>query len=440
VRKVLGDIDNTTIMHEISHEFGCDFEQAQQYYDKYIQSVEAMLAIEAWDGALFQSMIDNDSELSRRMLTSVEEHWKTKNSEAISKFDQLWHDIESLKTVLIKQREEIFQNEKSINDLKNLELSIRGNIKVRLDEARSDMGALISDYSWLLQTNKDANYIRQPFLVEPTTMHENQNEETETLELAKYNLISNLSEAGVISDELSTELAQFLITAYCNRVNLLIAGVGGLDITMALSAAICCAEPIILNPSYSVLQQDVYDSIAGCDAQILVIPNALETESFDRMVSITEQFPKKMFIFLTPFSQSLAMEPRGLYQYMLPLFTDIYISGVANRDYIYENAEQAIKKFSISQKEVKKARAEIARISSAIFLEKRQETIVSTIKASLEQIFKDVNSDQVCFRALWMPIAICLSKAEELLDEIRTGMPLEEAAIKELEKYIERKL
>ena len=40
---------------------------------------------------------------------------------------------------------------------------------------------------------------------------------------------------------------------------------------------------------------------------------------------------KKLFLFATPFSEDLAIEPKGLYQYIFPVFTDFIISALPKK-------------------------------------------------------------------------------------------------------------
>ncbi|MEN6460641.1 MAG: hypothetical protein ABFC94_04625 [Syntrophomonas sp.] len=448
IRRILNDIDSKSVLHDIMQEFSCNLVEAQRYYDKYIHDVEAMIAVDEWDGALFQTLIENDSALSKRMLSSVETYWETTNKEIVENITQLKKEIALKESELLKQKNEITSNKNAIEKFKNLELDVQAKIRERLAQARSEVGTLLTEYSFLLPPKMlgaatlavPIPEIKDDFLITQVSRKAEQIEEAENLEAAKYNLIINLNEAGISDNKSATELSQFLIAAYCNKANLLIAGVGGPDIATALSAAICHCDPARLTLSQQISQQDTHDIIASADAQIILVPNAFGSESFEKIVSITELLPQKMFIFTIPFSQSLAIEPRGLYQYMLPLFTDFFISDKASRDYIYESAEQAIQEFSVTQKDIVKAKAENISFSSAILVDKRQEMVIASIKACLVKAFKDINVDQVCFRALWMPLSICLGRANELLDETRSLSTLEPEIIEELEKLLERGL
>jgi hypothetical protein len=256
-------------------------------------------------------------------------------------------------------------------------------------------------------------------LLVTSPLHGSQTEETENLEASKYNLTTNLGEAGISDIKVATELAQFLISAYCNKINLLFAGLGGYDIATALSAALCNRKPAHLNLSLDISTSDAYSILTESDEQIIVVPNALGSKRFEHVLSLADALPKKMFIFLSPFSQALAIEPRGLYQYMLPIFTELYIADCASKDYIYESAQQAISEFSIGVKDIAKAKSEISSFSSALLLEKHDELRIANIKAGLDKYFRDINSHQVCFRALWIPLSVCFGRANELLDEVK---------------------
>jgi len=440
VRRVLNEIESASVLHDITQEFSCDLDEAQQYYDRFIHDAKVMIAVDEWDGSLFQTLIESDSALSKRMLSSVEAYWETTNKEIVDNIIQLKQEIALKESELLEQTREISSNKDTIEKLKKLELDMHAKIRERLGQARSEMGKLLVEYSFLLPPEKlsiDPEK-KDDFLIIPVSRKNDQIEEVENLEAAKYNLITNLNEAGISDNKSATELAQFLIAAYFNKTNLLIAGIEASNIAIALSAAICNCDPARLNLPQQISQQDLYDKISSVNAQIILVPNAFGSESFEIIISITELLPEKMFIFTIPFSQSLAIEPRGLYQYMLPLFTDFYVSDKASRDYIYASAEQATQDFSVTQRDVVKAKAENISFSSAILVNKRLEMVIASIKACLVKAFKDINVDQVCFRALWMPLSICLGRTKELLDEARSLSTLEPEIIEELEKHLER--
>jgi hypothetical protein len=439
IRKFLDNIDDPTIVDEISKELDCEIHIAEQYYNKYLSRINTMLSVEDGDGALFQNLIDNDSELSKKMLQAVEINWKLTNQDFILEFEKLKREIQSKKNELFILEEKISQGHQTINGLKTLDLSIKEKINERIISARADMGTLLSDYSWLIPANMPTTAGKTDFFISSKSKYNDHVEETESLELAQYNLKNNLAEAGVLEEKLITELAQFLIAAYCNKINLLIAGVGGIDIAFSLSAAICCSEPAILNLHKDISQKDILNVICTCQSDIIVIPNALSAELFDQTITSIDFFPQKMFIFLTPFTDYLMVEPRGLYQYMIPFFTDYYVSVPATRDYTYESSRQIVTDFSLPKKEVIKAKAEILSISSTLALSPRQETAIASIRAALGYIFRDANLDQICFRTMYMPLAISMGKADAL-SEVKNSLSLDSDTVEKLTAYLERRV
>ena len=442
VRRVLNEIENASILHEISLEFECGLEKSQQYYDEYIEKVQETISEDKWDGKLFQNLIDGNSALSERMLVAVESDWKQKNKQTVEQMAQLEKDISSHKTVLAELDRKISINKKTMKQLELLEQAIHEKIRTQLGNARADISTLLTEYAFLLPTGK--NMRSNPaisddnnFLV-TSPLHGGQIEEAENLEAAKYNLTTNLGEAGISDTKVATELAQFLISAYCNKINLLVAGSGGFDIATALSAALCNRKPAQLNLSLDISMADAYNILAESEEQIIIVPNALGSKKFEHVLSLTDSLPQKMFIFLSPFSQTLTIEPRGLYQYMLPIFTELYIAGYASRDFIFESAQQAISTFSIGVKDIAKAKSELSAISSALLLERNHEFRVANIKAGLDKYFRDINSHQVCFRALWIPLSVCFGRINELLDEVKGYTTIEQETLEELEMQIER--
>jgi len=437
VIELLNNVDQPTILHDITTEFDCSLEEARRLYESYISHVEAMLSVNDWDGAIFQNLIDNSSNLSQKMLEAVELDWKEKNTDLVKQSTQLEQGIEAYRRELALLDGQVAQRQKTVDDLEHLEQNVKDKVNALLAGARSDISTLLSEYSWLSPTGSTVVGDQSDILLVPDKTVEDSMEETDQLESAQYNLKINLGEAGVLVDSLATELTQFLFGSYCSKTNLLIAGIGGADIATALSAALCGCDPAVLIPERTVSQRELHRAISTCPADIITVPNALSGDCFEKVITAAGLFPDKMFLFLTPFADSLAAEPQGTYQYMLPLIADIFVSDRANRNYIYANAKKIATDVSPSRKLIARQRAENQSICDTLALTQWQMTMVAIIRATLRLVFDDINLDQACFRTMYLPLAVCLAKTESL-DGQMDRMPAEDEAKQLLTWYLDK--
>ncbi|MGI6788447.1 MAG: hypothetical protein ACOX4X_02940 [Aminobacterium colombiense] len=443
IKDVLNNVGEASILDGISSEFGCDLDEAKQYYEKYIDVVQKVISVNEGNGALFQNLIENNSVLSERFISEVEANWRKKKQKTVEELNQLKERILHQENILVEQDKKITEKENLIKELEQIEQETCEKIRSRLGKARSEVSTLLEEYAFLLPTenktlHSDVVSNDISFLVASKLSQEQANEE-EGFDDIQYDLAINLGEAGVSDNSIATELAQFLISAYYNRVNLLLAGIGGLDIVLALNAVFCnSAVPAYLNLSVNISMAEACNFLKESNDQIIVIPNALNSKNLDKVLLLTELFPKKMFIFLSPFSQSLTIEPDELYQYMLPLFTEFYISKSATKDYIWGSAQQVACKFSINAKNIAKARSEILNYTSILLLREKQKNQIARIKAGIDQCFRKSDSLNACLRALFIPLSLCLGCAEDLLNHVKGDVAVEETLANELEIQIER--
>lgn len=437
---LLDEIDHATVMQEIEKKFACPPERAEWLLKDALTKLDLMLYADSGDGALFQAMIENDAALVQRMLASVEAHWQADHQEKTGQLQQLQQRVAELDSILTAKGHELSQCEASLKETQALETRIQEKVKLRLEGARGDISTLLDDYAWLLlptQRPEPPAPTEQATSASPESLPQ-EIEETENVILAQHNVMTNLGDAGIFK-KLEAELARYLMAAYHSRTNLLIAGAGGLGIARALSTALCGVEPTTLYPSVADHPQEVCAQIAACGTQIVVIPNALGSNTLDHMMTVADQRPEKMFIFLTPFAQSLALEPRGLYQYMLPLFADCFLSDITHEGFICADASRAFHEIVVTQKECAKAKAAYSAYSDALMLESRQETMIASLSATASALFPDIAFHSL-LRAMWLPLAICLGRGEQLLDEMRVRQEVSQQEITLLERYIERGL
>lgn len=443
IKDVLRNVDSASILHDISNELDCDLDEAKQYYEEYIDVVQKIISVNEGNGALFQNLIENNSALSERFISEVEADWRKKKQKTVEELSQLKENILHQENVLVEQDKKITEKENLIKELEQIEQETCEKIRSRLEKARSEISTFLTEYAFLLPTENIAlqsNVVSNGacFFVASKSSQE-QVDEAEEFDFVQYDLATNLGEAGLSDNSIATELAQFLISAYCNRVNLLLAGIGGLDIAMALNAVFCnSAVPAYLNLSVNISMAEACSLLKESSDQIIVIPNALNSKNLDKVLLLTELFPKKMFIFLSPFFQSLTIEPHELYQYMLPLFTEFYISKSATKKYILGSAQQVACEFSINAKNIAKARSEILNYTSVLLLGEKQKNQIARIKAGLDQYFRKSDSLKACFRALFIPLSLCLGRAEDLLNHVKGDVAVGEILANELEIQIRR--
>jgi predicted nucleic acid-binding Zn-ribbon protein len=207
-------------------------------------------------------------------------------------------------------------------------------------------------------------------------------------------LRDNLAEAGVGADESRKSLSAFLLSAYLMKNPLIIAGYGAVELVDSLSASLKnhMADRVYYtnNPA----------TICACDSDsIIAVYDGLS--AIDKILDLAGD---RYVCFICTTSEELQIEPRSIYNYALPLFTEYFISkkitgaydgGICEEEPDYEFEKKERLNF------IKGYLPEYAYLNA-------QQTI------SMAKAINDI-SDYDIFKLTALPILLSLSKREELL-------------------------
>ena len=142
-------------------------------------------------------------------------------------------------------------------------------------------------------------------------------------------LRDNLEDAGIamrkedFSQTLTWDVARFLYACFLNRTPLMLAGPNGRAIADAFSCARYGTTAALLDCSFSYDPKVVELCVASEDRVIAILNplNASWVEHIEELASL----PDKYVFAVQPFSDDLLIEPKGLYQYFLPLLTELLV-------------------------------------------------------------------------------------------------------------------
>ena len=143
-------------------------------------------------------------------------------------------------------------------------------------------------------------------------------------------VIFELAEAGV-AEQYRSGLAAFLCSAYIEKQPLLLIGPNAIDIAQAFSAAVTAYKYGILCCEGNYARQAVEK--IGTDGEDIVIVNNLLTSSW--MNRLPEVLSKKNIFYIAthPYAEDIQVEPKSLYGFMLPLFTEFFVDKKATGKY-----------------------------------------------------------------------------------------------------------
>ena len=320
-------------------------------------------------------------------------------------------EIEAAQEKLDQLRAEIVRNEALGRDTVDA-------TRRKIADAQKNMAGFIAELSAFMpfgsfshsDTAIDSQYIHpadRRYSEDDFEMADNWNSE--------YNVIfQNLSSALRIDSEICAMLSAFLYSAYLHKEPLLIAGPGGTQIADILSVSLSGKESgkLLLgnNADYGLS-----DKLSMSEERIIAIRNMFGKGWSDDYPSSIAMMDKQI-LWTHPFVEDLQIEPKGLYNYMLPIFSECFIGAIDSCELIPGKRAEDFKGFIPGKPKPLRIPA-IRKLGLSRWLLNRLERILSDAKAILSNPAKERDLD-VLFGLL--PLSVLTGRTDILQEYIES--------------------
>lgn len=433
MRTFLQGIPILDLYDEIADVCGCSLDEAAAYTDKFIQRAETYLQGDDIESKTLESIINHSPSLLERCRTLNEETWKKEHR---AELEAAQEELRQIKADVLQQAEQraqlTDQLEKARKYAENLSLEIAQKEKLaadveakvaqRINAARKDAAEFISEMAFtqsavtgpFVPTVSASQGLFQPGSSLTTGLIEHQ----ESWDAIRT-IWEGLEGAGVVEDY-SLEFAAYLYAAYTARVPLLLAGPNGHDIVDALSVALWgkTASSLCCEGEYS--PQTIEDLLNGDDGKVVAVQNLLNTGWIDHIPELL-RMKEKFLVVLHPFAEDLIIEPRGLYNYLLPVLTEPFVDRTASRNfsggYFRNDFPQCIHAKPQSKLPF------IEKLSMPALVQNRLRQILADMKSLSETSTPD---SDILFGVL--PYAYVTGKFEVICEELQKGNSLSKEA------------
>lgn len=214
-------------------------------------------------------------------------------------------------------------------------------------------------------------------------------------------LSENLEVVGVASEHI-TALAAYLIAAYANKVPLILAGYGATDIADAMSVTI---NNRLSDKAYCYGKTDVTPLLGSASASnIIAVHDAFQSNCMSKLLQAVA-ISQRYYYFILPTSEELYIEPKGIFGYALPIFTEFFVDKRSSRNW---GGSMCNIEFNFDN--VPKVRVGLPKhtVSKLAFIQ------CSKLLAH-HSVFANENAIFYGFLLQTMPIMLALGKREELL-------------------------
>ena len=338
-RDFLTDIPKENVIEKTSRLYGLSIQEAQNCVGSFMKKVDDYISADDIDASLFVQVIQTHAGLRKQCEGIAAELWKQENAEKIRAATQ---ELKALREEVSAQEEErknllsvTAAEQERLNNLL-AEISQKeslGNetvaaVRQKIAEAQQDMAGFIADLSVFLpnggsiSSKNQSNWFYRSGKVSTETeddyeLSDNWNNEYDAIN-------QNLSAALHCEPELCTMLTAFLYSSNINKTPILIAGPGGVDIADIVSISMYgmgAGKLFLENDCSSLFIDDIPDAVE----EIIAVSNMFGRGWGDTLPQRISQSDKQV-IWTHPYVEDLGIEPKGLYNYMLPVFSEVFIS------------------------------------------------------------------------------------------------------------------
>lgn len=440
-RDFLSAIPVENITKKIEIACHCSNSVAKALLDEFMAAVWNYVNGNSIEDEIILSAIAASSELQERTKALIRADWEAENavllveakktldaldSKAKSAAEYLNEAEESLKDTKLKEERLtaiIAEKEKLAKDVEEA-------VAERINKARTNaadfiasmafIGAQPTQISSVETVGADASIDSSvdPYHIVPTI------EELDDLE-ANHSWADVINTASLelidagVSDKYSNGLAAFLCSAYIERQPIILVGPNALAIVQAFAAAVAGHNHGVLScdGSYS---NKITERIGASGETIVVINNLLTSGWMNRLpeiISRTDIF----YIATHPYAEDIQVEPKSLYGFMLPLFTDFFVDKKATGKYYGGFFAEDFKGYSSSKNAQKEVKI-LSQLSVSSLIRNRINEIITTMNNIYSATTLD---DEFLFGIL--PIAyasLSMNKLTEAISDPQKGIEL----------------
>lgn len=358
VKQVIHAIPNSTIAEKISASFNLSIPEAQNCIDQFLQSVDDYIDVTDVDSTLVVQMLNSHSGLKENLYSIAEEKWHEEHTIEIQKANEEVSDIYSkAKQKLAQAEQNLLEVQQSVSEAKEQRQSVLdeistarnqlseiqaeiekrivlGNetvtaVRAKIADAQKNMASFIADLSVFVPQSASAMYSENKPKPWKYECAQDDIYSEKDIELAytwrdEYNAFSqNLANSLGIETAFGAMLAAFLYSAHINNIPLLVVGPGGAEIANALSVSLYAKDAghLTLGNEYDY---NIVAEIQKNSEPVVLIDNMFGKGWSDALPQAFSNF-KMQVIWTHPTAEDLAIEPKGLYNYMLPVLSESFI-------------------------------------------------------------------------------------------------------------------
>ena len=312
-------------------------------------------------------------------------------------------------------------------------------VKRKIADAQKDMAGFIAELSVFLPqalncapAEPKTRIALWQYECAPSCVYDDDEIElSETWNDELESLAMNLSQTQAINTDFIGMLSAYLYAAYINKIPLLIAGPAGRDFAEIMSVSLFAlgAGHLLLGNEPA---NNIAETVAGYDERIVSVQNMFGKGWQDELPQSFLRL-KQQVVWTHPYVEDLAIEPKGLLNYMIPLISECFVESIPVGEPLPSKRAEKFKAYSSTKKQPLKIGA-FKKLGLSKLLTNQLTNVLSDAKSILDQPSKDKDME-ILFGLL--PICVITGQIDILKEAIETESGISSAVKAEANRYIE---
>lgn len=309
-------------------------------------------------------------------------------------------------------------------------------VQKRIENARENMAGFIAEISPFLQqssTQRSPNDSFSSWRYGDSSEQIYSNDEVEVASNWQddFDSISqNFSQSLGVNPAISMMLGAFLYSAHLNKIPLLIAGPGSSDVANILSVSIYASNAGILSLGDGLIE-DMKVAVQQGEAKVVSIQNMFGSgwsDTFPQLIASDE----KHMIWTHPYVEDLLIEPKSLFNYMIPVFSECFTEWLPARDMFPGRHGKIFKPYTSNR-----TRSLHLKSFRQLGLSKLQLARLEKILSNAKEILNRPNSEkdlEMLFGLL--PFSVLFGKKDILKETLENEKGISDAVRTEVARYL----
>ncbi|MBD5083981.1 MAG: hypothetical protein HDT33_02660 [Clostridiales bacterium] len=423
-QELLKEIPANDFYQEIAFICNCPLNEAETYVNDFIERAETYLRQEDIESETLLLALEHSPALLDKCQSLIMEQWQATHKKQLddaeadlSRAIEATKEQQDLYNRLTQQQEQIQSRlEKLTADISKKETlasDVENKVAQRIDAAKKNVADFICEMAFsqpeIAAQSVPALPISQNTFQSGQMLQADNFDHHETWDELLCTIEDELKEAGV-SKNYSSSVAAYLYAAYIAQTPLLLAGPNGRDIADAFSVAMFGKTASIMRCDHTFSINTIDECIA--DSGPIVIAVGVLNAGWISHIAELCTMKGKFVIAVHPFAEDLLIEPKGLYNYFLPILTELFVDKPATRKFVGGCFSEGFQHYSCATPSKHLLHTKMLPMNSLVNGRLRQ------IIANMHTLLGRNNVDNDVLLSLF-PYAYVIGKARNFWDEIR---------------------